>query len=203
MSNDGKFGMKKFLIPLAFFLSLVIFLALGLQRDPKEIPSPLVGQAAPAFKLFTLAPNDQTFEPQEMLGQVWMLNVWATWCVACREEHPLLVEFSKQHSLPIVGLSYKEVQAQDEPPGAKMSPEEKRLLARQRSEKWLRTRGNPYVLTALDLDGRVGIDYGVYGVPETYVIDKQGVIRYKLVGAITPEILSKKILPLVTELQKT
>ena len=195
--------MKKFLIPLGLFFGLVIFLALGLQRDPKEIPSPLVGQAAPAFKLFTLAADNQTFEPKDMQGQVWMLNVWATWCVACREEHPLLVEFSKQHSLPIVGLSYKEVQAQDEPLGVKMSPEEKRLLARQRSEKWLRARGNPYVVTALDLDGRVGIDYGVYGVPETYVLDKQGVIRYKLVGAITPEVLAKKILPLVNELQKT
>jgi cytochrome c biogenesis protein CcmG/thiol:disulfide interchange protein DsbE len=195
--------MKKFLIPLGLFFGLVAFLAVGLQRDPRDIPSPLVGKAAPAFKLFTLAADHQTFEPKDMQGQVWMLNVWATWCVACRQEHPLLVEFSKQNNLPIVGLSYKEIQPQDEPPGAKMSAQDKLALARQRSEKWLRTRGNPYVLTALDLDGRVGIDYGVYGVPETYVIDKQGVIRYKLVGAITPEVLTQKILPLVTALQKT
>jgi cytochrome c biogenesis protein CcmG/thiol:disulfide interchange protein DsbE len=193
---------KKFLIPLGLFAALVVFLAVGLTRDPREIPSPLVGKPAPEFSLPVLV-GDKPFSPADMKGKVWMFNVWATWCVACREEHPLLVEFSKQHSLPIVGLSYKEVQAQDEPPGAKMSPEEKRLLARQRSEKWLRTRGNPYVVTALDLDGRVGIDYGVYGVPETYVIDKQGVIRYKLVGAITPEVLVKKILPLVSDLQKT
>lgn len=195
--------MKKFLIPLGLFFALVAFLAVGLQRDPRDIPSPLVGKAAPAFKLFTLAADNQTFEPKDMQGQVWMLNVWATWCVACRHEHPLLVEFSKQNNLPIVGLSYKEVQPQDEPPGAKLSAQDKLVLARERSEKWLRTRGNPYVLTALDLDGRVGIDYGVYGVPETYVIDKQGVIRYKLVGAITPEVLSQKILPLVAALQKS
>jgi len=194
---------KLFLIPLVLFLGLVVFLAVGLQRDPKEIPSPLVGKAAPAFKLFTLAADGQTFEPKDMQGQVWMLNVWATWCVACKVEHPLLLEFSKMQSLPIVGLSYKEIQAQDEPLGAKMSPEAKLLLARQRSENFLRLHGNPYVLTALDVDGRVGIDYGVYGVPETYVIDQQGVIRYKLVGAITPDILLKKILPLVTELKKT
>jgi cytochrome c biogenesis protein CcmG, thiol:disulfide interchange protein DsbE len=194
---------KLFLIPLVLFFGLVVFLAVGLQRDPKEIPSPLVGKPAPAFKLFTLAENDQTFEPKDMLGKVWLLNVWATWCVACKVEHPLLVEFSKMQNLPIVGLSYKEIQPQDEPLGVKMSPEAKLLLARQRSEKFLRLHGNPYVLTALDIDGRVGIDYGVYGVPETYVIDQQGVIRYKLVGAISPDILLKKILPLVTALKKT
>jgi len=159
--------MKKFLIPLVFFFGLVIFLAVGLQRDPREIPSPLVDKPAPEFKLFTLANNEQQFGPQDMRGQVWMLNVWATWCVACREEHPLLVQFSKENNLPIVGLSYKEVQPQDEPPGSKMTPQAKRDLARLRSEKWLRSRGNPYVVTVLDLDGRVGIDYGVYGVPET------------------------------------
>jgi len=194
---------KVFLLPLVLFLGLVIFLAVGLQRDPKEIPSPLVGKAAPAFKLFTLAPNGQTFEPKDMQGRVWILNVWATWCVGCQVEHPLLVEFSKQKNVPIVGLNYKEIQPQDEPPGVMMTPEDKLVLARQRSEKWLLERGNPYVVTAFDMDGRVGIDYGVYGIPETYVIDQKGVIRYKLVGTMTPEILLKKIVPLVTELQKT
>jgi cytochrome c biogenesis protein CcmG/thiol:disulfide interchange protein DsbE len=194
---------KVFLLPLVLFLGLVIFLAVGLQRDPKEIPSPLVGKAAPAFKLFTLAPNGQTFEPKDMQGRVWILNVWATWCVGCQVEHPLLVEFSKQKNVPIVGLNYKEIQPQDEPPGVMMAPEDKLRLARQRSEKWLLERGNPYVVTVFDMDGRVGIDYGVYGIPETYVIDQKGVIRYKLVGTMTPEILLKKIVPLVTELQKT
>ena len=194
---------KVFLLPLVLFLGMVVFLAVGLQRDPKEIPSPLVGKAAPAFKLFTLAPNGQTFEPKDMQGRVWILNVWATWCVGCQVEHPLLVEFSKQKNVPIVGLNYKEIQPQDEPPGVMMTPEDKLVLARQRSEKWLLERGNPYVVTAFDMDGRVGIDYGVYGIPETYVIDQKGVIRYKLVGTMTPEILLKKIVPLVTELQKT
>ena len=194
---------KVFLLPLVLFLGMVVFLAVGLQRDPKEIPSPLVGKAAPAFKLFTLAPNGQTFEPKDMQGRVWILNVWATWCVGCQVEHPLLVEFSKQKNVPIVGLNYKEIQPQDEPPGVMMTPEDKLRLARQRSEKWLLERGNPYVVTAFDMDGRVGIDYGVYGIPETYVIDQKGVIRYKLVGTMTPEILLKKIVPLVTELQKT
>ena len=192
--------MKKFLIPLALFFGLVIFLAVGLNRDPHEIPSPLVGKAAPAFELHTLDAAAPKFAPADMKGKVWMLNVWATWCVACREEHPVLVAFSKANQLPIVGLSYKEVQAQDEPGGRKFTPDEKLKLARERSELWLKRHGNPYVLSVLDLDGRVGIDYGVYGVPETYVIDKEGVIRYKRVGAVTPDLLQSTILPLVQKL---
>ena len=191
--------MKKVFIPLVFFFGLVIFLAIGLNRDPREIPSPLIGKAAPAFNLVTLE-SDKTFSPEQMLGKVWMFNVWATWCVACREEHPVLVAFSKANQLPIVGLSYKEVQAQDEPAGRKFSPEEKLKLARERSQMWLSRHGNPYVLSVLDLDGRVGIDYGVYGVPETYVIDKEGVIRYKRVGVVTPDLLQSTILPLVQKL---
>ena len=193
--------MKKFLIPLGLFFGLVIFLALGLQRDPKEIPSPLVGQAAPAFKLFTLAADNQTFEPKDMQGQVWMLNVWATWCVACREEHPVLVAFSEKNQVPIVGLSYKEIQPQDE---AYKAPFNTKLqLARERSQVWLKRHGNPYVTSVMDMDGRVGINYGVYGVPETYVIDKAGVIRYKFVGAVSPALLAEKILPLTVELNKS
>ena len=192
--------MKKFLIPLALFFGLVIFLAVGLNRDPHEIPSPLVGKPAPTFSLHTLDANAPQFGPQDMKGKVWMLNVWATWCVACREEHPVLVAFSKANAMPIVGLSYKEIQAQDEPTGRKLSPEEKLQMARERSALWLKRHGNPYVLSALDLDGRVGIDYGVYGVPETYVIDKEGVIRYKRVGVVTPELLQSTILPLVQKL---
>ena len=192
--------MKKFLIPLALFFGLVAFLAVGLNRDPSEIPSPLVGKAAPAFELYTLDPNAPKFGPADMKGKVWMMNVWATWCVACREEHPVLVAFSKANQLPIVGLSYKEVQAQDEPAGRKFTPEEKLKLARERSELWLKRHGNPYALSVLDLDGRVGIDYGVYGVPETYVIDREGVIRYKRVGVVTPDLLQSTILPLVQKL---
>ena len=192
--------MKKFLIPLVLFFGLVVFLAVGLNRDPREIPSPLVGKPAPAFSLHTLDAAEPLFGPDHMKGKVWMLNVWATWCVACREEHPVLVAFSKDHQLPIVGLSYKEVQPQDEPAGRRFTPEEKLKLARERSALWLQRHGNPYALSVLDLDGRVGIDYGVYGVPETYVIDKEGVIRYKRVGVVTPDLLQSTILPLVQKL---
>jgi cytochrome c biogenesis protein CcmG, thiol:disulfide interchange protein DsbE len=192
--------MKKFLIPLALFFVLVVFLAIGLKRDPKEIPSPLMGRVAPAFTLPTLDPNAPAFDPQQMRGQVWMLNVWATWCVACRQEHPLLVAFSKANQLPIVGLNYKEVQAQDLQQGAQPDTAQTLAIARQKSAAWLQRFGNPYAVSVFDLDGRVGINYGVYGVPETYLIDQAGVIRYKQIGVLTPEVLTEKILPLVKAL---
>ncbi|MBU3647249.1 MAG: DsbE family thiol:disulfide interchange protein [Limnohabitans sp.] len=192
--------MKKVLIPLVFFIGLVVFLAVGLQRDPREIPSPLINKPAPEFSLSTLE-GDAKFSPADMKGQVWMFNVWATWCVACREEHPVLVAFADKYHVPIVGLSYKEIQPQDE---AYKAPVETKLqLARERSQVWLKRHGNPYVTSVMDLDGRVGIQYGVYGVPETYVIDKAGVIRYKRVGVVTPELLADKILPLIAELNKS
>jgi cytochrome c biogenesis protein CcmG/thiol:disulfide interchange protein DsbE len=193
--------MKKFLIPLALFFGLVAFLAVGLKRDPREIPSPLVGKPAPAFSLPTLT-GDQPFSPADYKGQVWLFNVWATWCVACREEHPLLVEFSKTQSVPIIGLSYKEVQAADQTNGP-LSDDVKLSLARERSLRFLQRQGDPYKLSVMDLDGSVGIDYGVYGVPETYVIDREGIIRYKQVGPVTPEILETKLLPLIRQLEKS
>jgi cytochrome c biogenesis protein CcmG, thiol:disulfide interchange protein DsbE len=170
----------KFAIPLALFFLLVAFFAVGLFRDPREVPSPFIGRAAPAFKLEQLHEAQLAFTPEEMRGKVWLLNVWASWCVACQAEHPLLVQMSKQKLVPIVGLNYKD--------------------KREDGMKWLARYGNPYVLSAHDLEGRVGIDYGVYGVPETFVIDKQGVIRYKQIGPITPEALEKKIKPLLAEL---
>lgn len=193
--------MKKFLIPLGLFLVLVGFLAVGLTRNPQEIPSPLVGKPAPAFSLPTLT-GDQPFSPADYKGQVWLFNVWATWCVACREEHPLLVEFSKTQSVPIIGLSYKEVQAADQTNGP-LSDDAKLSLARERSLRFLQRQGDPYKLSVMDLDGSVGIDYGVYGVPETYVIDREGIIRYKQVGPVTPEILETKLLPLIRQLEKS
>lgn len=192
--------MKKFLIPLIVFLGLVIFLAIGLQRDPREIPSPLINQPAPLFSVPQLnAPTD--FSPEQMKGQVWMLNVWATWCVACREEHPILVAFSKKYNVPIVGLSYKEIQPQD--PVSQQGPEQRLKQARERSQAWLKQHGDPYQRVAMDLDGRVGIEYGVYGVPETYVIDQTGIIRYKQIGPLTPEVLVNKILPLIEKLKQS
>jgi len=192
--------MKKFFIPLGLFLVLVAFLAVGLKRNPQEIPSPLLGKPAPLFSLSTLDAGGAKFGPQDMKGKVWMLNVWATWCVACRDEHPLLVALSKANQLPIVGLNYKEVQAQDAPAGRQLTPEEKLRIARERSAVWLQRLGDPYAVSVFDLDGRVGIDYGVYGVPETYIIDKEGVIRFKQVGAVTLETLQSQILPLLQKL---
>ena len=173
----------RLLIPLILFLLLVIFLAVGLSRDPHEVPSPLIGKPAPTFEIGQLADPHKIFSPKSMKGQVWMLNVWASWCVACREEHPLLMDFSKTKTLPIIGLDYK-----DQRPAAIQ------MLARE---------GNPYTFIAFDGDGHVGIDYGVYGVPETYIIDKAGVIRYKNIGPITPEILREKITPLIAELNQS
>jgi cytochrome c biogenesis protein CcmG/thiol:disulfide interchange protein DsbE len=170
----------RFLIPLVVFLGLVLFLGAGLRLDPREVPSPLIDKPAPTFALTQLDKPDVTLRRDDMLGKVWMLNVWASWCVACREEHPLLVEFSRKKLLPIYGLNYKD--------------------ERMAGMKWLGAFGNPYDASLFDHDGRVGIDYGVYGVPESFIIDKQGVIRYKQIGPFTEEVLRNKIEPLVRKL---
>lgn len=198
--------MNKFLWPLIGFIALVVLLAVGLNLNPREIPSPLVGKPAPNFELKRLDPNAPVFAPAEMRGKVWMLNVWSTWCVSCRQEHGVLVSLSRQKVLPIVGLNYKEIRGDNELDVTQFAndknlPEENRL-ARQRINQWLTKHGDPYVLTALDLDGRVGIDYGVYGVPESYVIDQNGIIRLKHTGPLTPDLIAQKILPLVGELQR-
>ena len=172
--------MKRFL-PLGIFLVLAAFLAAGLGLNPREVPSPLIDKAAPAFRLPQLQDPGKTLGTEDLKGKVWILNVWASWCVACLEEHPILVEFSKRNVLPIYGLNYKD--------------------KREDALQWLGKHGNPYVLSIEDGDGRVGIDYGVYGVPETYVIDRNGIIRYKRIGPVTVQILQEKILPLVRRLQ--
>ena len=170
----------RFLIPLAIFLVLVVFLGAGLSLDPKEVPSPLIGKPAPAFALTQLDNPEKTIHRDDMLGKVWMLNVWASWCVACREEHPLLVAFSRKKLLPIYGLNYKD--------------------DRMAGMKWLSSFGNPYDASLYDRDGRVGIDFGVYGVPETFIIDREGVVRFKQIGPVTEEVLRTKIEPLVRKL---
>lgn len=173
--------MKRFLLPLLIFLTVVGFLAVGLNLDPREVPSPLVGKPAPMFSLPRLDNPEKTISTKDMLGKVWLFNVWASWCGACRDEHPVLVNLSKSGSVPIYGMNYKDT--------------------RPEAQQWLEEGGNPYIASAMDADGRVGIDYGVYGVPETYVIDKAGVIAYKQIGPVTEEVLRNKILPLVKRLQ--
>ena len=172
----------RFLLPVAIFIVLVVFLAVGLKLDPREVPSPLVGKPAPAFELPVLHQPDKRFTPSDMRGKVWLLNVWASWCVSCREEHPVLVGLAKRGVMPILGLNYKD--KGDE------------------ATAWLKQFGDPYDLSVVDSDGRIGIDYGVYGVPETYLIDAQGVIRFKQIGPVTPAVLEQKILPLAAALKK-
>jgi cytochrome c biogenesis protein CcmG, thiol:disulfide interchange protein DsbE len=172
----------KFLVPLALFFVLVGFLAVGLQRDPREVPSPLINKPAPMFKVPQVQLAEKTFSPEDLKGKVWMLNVFASWCVACKVEHPLLVQLQQAQIVPLIGLDYKDKRAD--------------------ALKFLSQNGDPYDLAAFDGDGRVGIDYGVYGVPETFIIDKKGVIRHKQIGPITPEALEKTILPLLDKLKK-
>ena len=194
--------MNRYFWILGAFVALVALLAVGLGLNPRDVPSPLVGKPAPAFTLPVLAAPETSLSPKDMQGKVWLLNVWASWCVSCRAEHPVLVEFSKKVDVPLIGLNYKEVRGDGEFDMGKISPDEERKLAFQRANQWLSQHGDPYKLTVMDLDGRVGIDYGVYGVPETYVIDKAGVIRMKHTGPISPEVLNQKILPLLAELNK-
>lgn len=173
--------MTRFLLPLGIFAVLVGFLYVGLGLNPREVPSPLVGRPAPQIQLPRLHEPGRNFSNAEFKGKVWLLNVWASWCVSCLEEHPLLVELARSGTVPIVGLNYKD--------------------RREDALVWLKRHGDPYLLSVMDAEGRTGIDYGVYGVPETFVIDKDGVIRFKQIGPLTPERWQTKILPLVRELQ--
>jgi len=174
--------MRRFLLPLGVLFALLMLLGAGLGRDPQAIPSPLVGRPAPAFALAQLELPEKSFGPQDMKGKVWMLNVWASWCSSCRQEHPLLLDLAQRGVVPIVGLDYMD--------------------ARPEGAKWLAQHGNPYQLSVLDANGKIGIDYGVYGVPETYVIDKLGVVRLKHTGPVTAEVIETKLLPLIKALNR-
>ena len=191
----------KFLVPLLLFFGLAGFLAFGLTLNPREVPSPLINKPAPAFSLPQLE-SEATFSPKDMAGKVWLLNVWASWCVACRQEHPLLVRMAKQKLVPVVGLNYKEVRGDGALNVRGMALEAETAMAVERARGWLSDHGDPYVLSVLDVDGRVGIDFGVYGVPETFLIDAEGRIRYKHIGPITPDSLQQVIMPKVEELRR-
>ena len=172
--------MKRYLLPLAIFIVLVILLAAGLKNDPKYIPSPFIGKPAPAFDLPVLHQPDKRIRHSDMKGQVWLLNVWASWCVSCRAEHEVVKRFVAMNIAPVYGLNYK-----DRP---------------QDAQAWLKQLGDPYTASMMDIKGDVGIDWGVYGVPETFVIDKQGIVRYKQVGPLTNAVIDEKILPLLRQL---
>jgi cytochrome c biogenesis protein CcmG, thiol:disulfide interchange protein DsbE len=173
----------RFALPLAIFVGLVIFLWKGLSLNPREIPSPLVDKSVPQFSLPQLHAPENKLTPADLKGQVWLLNVWASWCVSCRVEHPLLVQLEKSGVVPIYGLNWKD--------------------RREDAVAWLNKFGDPYKASLADVDGRVAIDFGVYGAPETFVIDKQGVIRYKHIGPISAEAMRTTILPLVEKLNKS
>lgn len=172
----------RYLIPLIVFLTMVVFLAIGLTLDPREVPSPFIGKPAPQFSLPQVVEADKTLTSEDFKGKVSLVNVWASWCVSCRQEHPILVQLAEQNVVPIYGLNYKDER------GAALG--------------WLQKLGNPYRASAFDADGKVGIEWGVYGVPETFVIDKRGIIRYKQTGPVTDEILRQKLLPLIRDLQQ-
>ena len=169
-------------LPLFAFIVLAAFLLVGLTLNPRQVPSPLIDKPAPTFQLNHLHKPDEVMASSDNLGKVWMLNVWASWCVACRDEHPLLVQLAKSKIVPIYGLNYKD--------------------ERNTAMQWLKRYGDPYTVSIVDSDGKVGIDYGVYGVPETYVIDKKGIIRHKQIGPVTVDSLQNTIIPLIIELQK-
>ena len=194
--------MNRFLWPLIAFVALVLLLAVGLNLNPRDVPSPLIGKSAPSFSLPRLDATERSFSPQEMLGKVWLLNVWASWCVSCRQEHPVLLEMTKNRKVVLVGLNYKEIRGDGSLDSDRITIAAEKGMAIERANALLNKYGDPYTLSVLDLDGRVGIDYGVYGVPETYIIDKTGVIRMKHTGPISPDVFSGKILPLITELSK-
>ncbi len=175
--------MTQKLIPLAIFLILIVFLSIGLTRDPSLVPSPLIDKQLPEFSLEQVKNMDKTLSSIDLLGQVSLLNVWASWCLACRSEHPLFMELAHSGLVDIYGLNYKD--------------------QREDALRWLDLYGDPYITSGHDDTGKIGIEYGVYGVPETFVIDKKGIIRYKHVGPVTDEILEKKILPLIERLKAT
>ncbi len=172
--------MNRFVLPLGVFILMVALLGYGLSLDPKKVPSPLIDKTAPAFSLAMLDAPERQLSTADLMGQVWVLNVWASWCVSCRAEHEVITALANKNLVTVIGLNYKD-QSDD-------------------ARRWLKQFGNPYATSVIDLDGRVGIDWGVYGVPETFVIGADGVIKYKHIGPVTHESLEQKVMPVIREL---
>ena len=174
--------MIRYLLPLTIFLGITVLFIYGLQNDPRYIPSPLINQSAPEFNLPTLHEPELNIKTDTLKGRVSLLNVWASWCAACRIEHPILNNAVRNYDIKLYGLNYKD--------------------SRSEALIWLKDLGNPYIESAYDKDGVVGIDYGVYGVPETFIIDKQGIIRYKHIGPINNEQFDNIIMPMIRNLEE-
>ena len=174
--------MKRTLWPLIAFMVLVVFLGIGLTKDPRKLPSPFIGKAAPDFNLPLLHDLNKTFSPESMLGKVWILNVWASWCVSCRAEHHVLNSMINNNNVNLIGLNYKDEVAD--------------------ARGWLSRYGNPYQLSVSDIEGLAGIEWGVYGVPETFVMDKKGIVRLKHTGPVTNQDITDEIIPLIKQLEK-
>lgn len=184
MTAEARGRAWKFALPVIGFIGIAAFLLVGLFRDPQLIPSPLIDKPAPAFSLPLLPTRERPAEGRlasdDLAGKPYVLNVWASWCAPCLQEHPLFVDLARLKLIPLVGIGYK-----DDPVQAK---------------NWLTRHGNPFDVVAADRDGRVAIDWGVYGVPETFVVDAAGKIRYKHVGPLTAEIVERQLLPLIRQL---
>lgn len=174
----GKLRLK-FLLPIAAFIALVVVFYNGLYEDPTLVPSPFIGKPAPAFELPTLHDPSATISESVFSGQVSLFNVWASWCPGCAQEHALLSKLASEEGLPIYGLNWKD--------------------ERSAALKWLQRLGNPYTAVAFDRENIVGIDWGVYGAPETFLIDSNGIIQYKLIGPMTPDIWQKEFLPRIAK----
>ena len=170
-----------YLLPIALFAGIGVLLYLGLFRDPTLVPSPLIGQPVPEFELGPVQGRTLGLSSQDLHGDVTLVNVFASWCVACRDEHPLFLALEREGVIPIHGLNYKDAPAD--------------------AAAWLHALGDPYARIGADVDGRVGLDWGVYGVPETFVVDRNGRIAYKHIGPVTPQVLTEVILPLVRGLR--
>jgi len=174
--------MNRALLPLLAFIILVVFLGIGLTKDPRKLPSTFIGKTAPIFSLPQLHDLEKSFSPKDMLGKVWLLNVWASWCVSCRAEHPVLNRMIQNNKVNLIGLNYKDEVAD--------------------ARGWLVRYGDPYQLSISDLEGLVGIDWGVYGVPETFIIDKKGLVRLKHTGPVTNKDIAEKVMPMIKILEQ-